>query len=155
MKNPTFTDDLTAWASLQSLRASSRSACAHSALPRPDRSTRAKDTHERYCIGTRLDLLDHARAFTGPSGRLVIAWCFRPRPHDPGHESWRARLDEYASSVGVTAHVPSRTHTLHTLYDTETCAVVYSARARDLTPSQSHALREVLLSEATRSRRRS
>jgi hypothetical protein len=130
MRNKDFPAHLQTWADLHDLRPSTRSACGHGVLGRGAKS----DAHDHWCVGWRSDLIDHATLWVRDGARLLVAFTYRPRPGEPGHENYVYRVDKYAERLGITAYMPSLKNRLHELYATDTCVVLYGAKGVDLQP---------------------
>jgi hypothetical protein len=131
MRNPAFTADLEAWAALHGLRPSRRTPCGHALLGRGLKSA----AHERYCVGERSRLLDHATVWNRDGRPLVvIAFPFGPVPTEPEHAGHWSLVQEYATRLGIAAFTPDAKNPLHRLYDSGACVALYSRRDTDLRP---------------------
>ena len=93
------------------------------------------DLHRQLCIGERVDLLNHASLWNR-DGRpaVLVAWCYRPATDDLGHASWAYRLNWYTTRLSLTWLVPLAAEPIHSLYATDTTAVLYGVRGLDLAP---------------------
>ena len=131
MRDREFTMHLQAWALHHRLRPSRRFACGHSLLG----TSLNLDVHRQLCVGERVDLLNHASLWNR-AGRpaVLVAWCYRPTTDDLGHASWAYRLNWYASRLRLTWLVPLTVEPIHSLYATDTTAVLYGPKGLDLTP---------------------
>lgn len=127
-----FQTHLDAWALLHGLKESTRVCCGHGVTGRGAQS----ELHEHWCVGWRGDLIDHATVWNrnGRRDRLLVAFTFRPGPDDLGYESYLVRVNTYADRLGIAAYVPRAAEPIHTLYATDTTAVLYGVRGLDLAP---------------------
>lgn len=130
MRNHNYAELLQAWAAHHGLRPSERFPCGHAVLGRGLNS----DAHARYCVAARLDLLNHALVWNYKRTRIVLAFPYRPSHKDVGFASYWLRVEQYADQLGITAYMPPAGHRLHSLYASDTCAVVYGPKGADLKP---------------------
>lgn len=128
MRNRNYTELLQAWTDHQGLRPSGRFPCGHPVLGRGQHS----DAHASYCVAARRDLLDHALVFSFGEARVLVAWNYRPTRKDAGFASYWLRVEQYVGQLGITAYTPPADHRLHSLYASDTCAVVYGPKGLDL-----------------------
>jgi len=92
------------------------------------------DAHVRYCIAARLDLLDRATVWNYKRTRIVLAFPYRPSRNDVGFDTYWLRVERYVGQLGITAYMPPAGHRLHSLYASDTCALVYGPKGLDLKP---------------------
>ncbi len=130
MRNRNYAELLQAWAVHHGLRPSGRFPCGHAVLGRGLNS----DAHARYCVAARLDLLNHALVFSFGKARVLVAWNYRPSHKDVGFATYWLRVEQYADQLGITAYMPPAGHRLHSLYASDTCAVVYGPKGVNLKP---------------------
>lgn len=131
MRNRSYAADLDAWAVSHGLRPSSRTPCGHAILGRG----LASYEHTRYCIGSRLDLLDHATVWNYKRTRIVLAFPYRPRPGTPEFPAYAERVERYVRALNIAAAMPSHKDPrfrLHNLFGSEVVAVLYGPPGLDL-----------------------
>jgi hypothetical protein len=84
------------------------------------------EPHQQFCIGERLDLLDHCTIWDHKrKPTVLIAFTFGPGPHGLGHESYLYRVEKYARRLGIAAYIPLAAEPIHALYASDTTAVLY------------------------------
>jgi len=130
MRNRNYAELLQSWAVHHGLRPSGRFPCGHTVLGRGLNS----DAHARYCVAARLDLLDHALVWNYKRTRIVLAFPYRPSHKDAGFATYWLRVEQYVGQLGITAYMPPAGHRLHSLYASDTCAVLYGPKGVNLKP---------------------
>lgn len=130
MRNRNYAELLQAWEVHHGLRPSGRFPCGHAVLGRGLNS----EAHARYCVAARRDLLNHALVFSFGKARVLVAWNYRPSRNDIGFDTYWLRVEQYVSALRITAYMPPAGHRLHSLYASDTCAVVYGPKGVDLKP---------------------